>query len=494
MFTINKFKNGQNSFVLKNVTIDEILSTIKNGDENLKTILDLRLLGKSSSLYGELKISKLPTFRFNFKFKDKAINDNIIEPTGLIYLDIDDDTLLDTTNPYILASWKSLSETGLGILVKVNGLTKDNFKDNYIAIGNLLGLKLDMNACKPTQQNVLSYDKNLYENKNSIPFQAINKKVSSSIIKEKRKECIEVNDTFLKSNTIRFNNISDYFTENEDEYRIFEKKEKLCIPFIPKIIEEGSRNSIVFFLLSQYALLNTDVNGSFLKAWADIINKYCTKKLSDKELTTVINSVLKKRDEGTLELHYNKERRIIFNPKSDLTAKEKQKTTAVLMGKFKTDKTQQAINDCIDIWIYKNDGSITQKKISDKISKSIATIKRNWSPFKKHVNELNEAFKEELSDSESLVSYTTDHAIEGLKIGSKLINKQIVKEDFDLVKDEEYSDIKFVLWNGQIVYVQKKLVEKWNNNIHKKGLMKRFNKNNSNQFIFDYDVSNRLIE
>ena len=416
MFTINKFKNGQNSLVQKNITIDEALSTIKNGDENLNTILDLRKLGKSSSLYADIKISKLPTFRFNFKFNGKASNDNIIEPTGLLYLDVDGDTQIDTTNPYIFASWKSLSETGLGILVKVDGLTKDNFKDNYIAITDLLGLKVDMNACKATQQTVLSFDNNLYENKNSITFKAINQKVSSSVIKEKKEGCIELNETFLKSSKIRFNNLGDYFIDNEDEYILFKNKEKICMPFIPLLIEEGKRNTTVFSIISQYALLNPSVGNEFLKACSDKINQYCTPRISETELTHIIKRVLKKREENTLVANFNKDRRIIFNPNTKLTAKEKQKTTAILMGKFKTDRTQQTINDAIEDWAFEVDGSITQKKIASKIGMSVPTIKRNWKPFKAFVCDLNNDFKEALVDESNVLHNDSDDVSGGLKI------------------------------------------------------------------------------
>ena len=479
MFTINKFKNGQNSLVQKNETIDEVLSTIKNGDENLNTILDLRKLGKSSSLYADIKISKLPTFRFNFKFNGKASNANIIEPTGLIYLDVDGDTQIDTTNPYIFASWKSLSETGLGILVKVDGLTKDTFKDNYIAISDLLGLKVDINACKATQQTVLSFDNNLYENKNSITFQAINQKVSSSIIKEKREGCIELNDTFLKSNKLRFNNIDDYFIDNEDEYILFKNKEKICMPFIPLLIEEGKRNSTVFSIISQYALLNPSVGNEFLKACSDKINLYCTPRISESELTHIIKRVLKKREENTLVANFNKERRIIFNPNTKLTAKEKQKTTAVLMGKFKTDRTQQTINDAIEDWDFEIEGIITQIKIASKIGMSVPTIKRNWNPFKAFVCDLNNGFKEGLSNESNATYKASNDVLYGFKIepiepfvydldeanavADKFIANSEIRRNkliqLEKEKENEPDNLKEILANSSIRYLKKAFIQ-----------------------------------
>lgn len=428
MLTINTFINGKTPFINKNVTIDEALSTIKHGDSNLQTILDIRKLGKSSPVYQSIKINKLPTFRFNFKFSGKVSNKTIHVPTGIIYIDVDDTTDIDLTNPYIFACWKSLSETGLGILVKVDGLSLTNFKDTYLAISNMLGIQTDVGACKATQQNILSYDANLYQNKGSHIFQAISKKVSFTPIQEgeKRERLITVDDTFLPSDKIRFNNIDDYFEGTDGDYIVFDEKKNLCIPYIPKRIEVGQRNRTMFGVLSQYALLNpTMENGFFIKC-ANEINSHFTQKYDEEKIKSIVGGVIKKRKEGTLELYFNKERRMIFNPKSKLTVKEKQKTTAVLMGKMKTDKTQQAINDCIEDWNFEADGKITQENIALKINKSLATIKRNWSPFKELVSELNNSSKEDLMIKDKLTTLSKEDSPEVLKIDSKaVINNQI---------------------------------------------------------------------
>jgi hypothetical protein len=427
MLIINQFINGKNPIINKNLTIDEILSTIKHGDSNLQTILDIRKLGKSSPVYQNIKTSKLPTFRFNFKFSGKASNGTIDMPTGLIYIDVDDTTNIDLTNPYIFACWKSLSETGLGILVKIDGLSLINFKDTYQAIGDLLGVHTDVGACKATQQNILSYDANLYQNKGSLTFQAINKKVSFIPIQEgeKRERLITVDDTFLPSDKIRFNNIHDYFNGSDDDCIVFNNKKKLCIPFIPKRIEVGQRNRTMFGVLSQYALLNPTLESGFLAACANEINRRFTQKYEEDKIKSIVAGVIKKRSEGTLEPYFNKERRIIFNPKSKLTVKEKQKTTAVLMGKIKTDKTQQVINDYIEDWNFETDGKITQEKIAVKINKSLATIKRNWPPFKELASELNNSFKDNPIILKKLASLAKDDVSVVFKIDSEfLLNYQ----------------------------------------------------------------------
>lgn len=429
MLTINQFKNVKNSFIDKNITIDEILSTIKDGDSNRETILAIRKLGKSSTVYQKTKTHYIPTFRFNFKFEGKASNETIIEPTGLIYIDVDDSTCIDLTNPYIYASWKSLSETGLGILVKVDGLSLSNFKDTYREIGVMLGVMMDIGAGKATQQNVLSYDPDIYVNKSSFTFQAINKKVSSSVIQEgeKRERLITVNDTFLNSEKIRFNNIGDYFKDTDGDYIVFNEKKNLCIPFIPKRIHVGNRNTIMFGVLSQYALLNPTMENGFLIKCANVINNCFIQKYEEEKIKSIVAGVIKKRSEGTLEPYLNKERKIIFNPNKKISPKEKQKTTAILMGKIKTDKTQKNINNTIDDWNFQIDGKITQEKIAEKLNKSLATIKRNWSPFKEFVCKQNITFKESIITSSNYLAKIKAHPLEVIKIEPEAMTKNELK-------------------------------------------------------------------
>src|SRR5690606_35572181 len=199
--------------------------------------------------------------RFNFLFDESAANNNITEPTGLIYLDCDHtDTVPDSS--YIHAKWKSLSNTGFGILVKVNGLTLENYTDTYNNLSKLIEIVSDSGARKATQQTVLSYDPNLYYNPDSLLFDCTESIKVSSPNKEKREQCIGTNETFLNKipneDTIRSNNIDEYFTGeySELDYRVFHEKVMICSPFIPHSIEEGYRNKTLFYLLSQYALLN----------------------------------------------------------------------------------------------------------------------------------------------------------------------------------------------------------------------------------------------
>ena len=397
MYKVSKFESAKAPKVKQVLSIEDVLQIIKNGDEYLQIINTARLYGKGSAIYDNIKTNLLPSFRFNFLFEDSASNKNIIASTGLIYLDVDGvDTI--PTNDYIFASWKSLSNKGYGLLVKVDNLTLDNYSNVYNQLTEIIGINSDAGARKATQQTILSYDKNLYCNPNSNIYNySENKKVSNHPILEEREECIVTNDTFLSidSDTIQFNNIESYFTnEYENElYRVFDEKIKICSPFIPIRIEVGKRNSTLFYLLSQYALLNPKAGKQFFKAISETINKKMYPRLESNEIESIINSVLLKREDNSLKLFYNEERKILFNPNALITGKEKMKIVNQVLGNIKSQLTKETIYIALENWDFESYGAITQKKIVELTGKSIATVKRYWKEFKSYTKDLNNDYK-----------------------------------------------------------------------------------------------------
>lgn len=416
---INKFKNGESPKVVSSSKIIDIISKIKEGDENLQEIKELREIGKSNPLFDKMKMKLFPSYRFNFTFNLTAANKNIIEPTGFIYIDVDKQTTVDKSNPLIYACWKSISGTGYGILVKVDNLTLNNFKDTYHSIGYLLGIKPDLYACKATQQTIQSFDPDLYLNEASITYNAIHKKENPTIIREKTTISAPIS---YGNNKLRFNNISDHFQGKESkDFLVFgEEKIKICAPFIPQFIEKGKRNSTMFWILSQYIQLNQFASESFLIACANTINKSMVPCLTTTEIKKIINSVLKKNDEATLTLILNKERRILFNPSSVLTKKEKQKIVGQEMGKLKTEKTLSEIYKVIEGWDFDNLGKITQDKIATQLSKGVKTIKRNWAAFKSYVSDLNDDHKK--TDSVKKIKVPVEIIVE-MKVDSLEVKK-----------------------------------------------------------------------
>lgn len=376
-YITTKYKAINQPKVGKEISVEEVLQTIKNGDENLHLINEAREFGKGSVEYDKIKTYKLPTHRFNFLFKGSASNDNITVPTGLLYLDIDGADSIPQSD-YVFAQWKSLSNTGYGVLVKVDNLSTANYKYVYNELSEAIGIESDPYAGKATQQTVLSYDSNLYYNPDSTTYTYIEKeKVSSSTIKE-RKEGIGACDTFqggYEPQSIRFNNIGDYF-QDDRPYIVFKDKVWICNPFIPRTINEGSRNPILFFLLSQYALLNPNQREAFLLSIGRTIVSKMYPRLSEQELRITVSKVIKGREDKTITMHYNEERRVLFNPKVRLSHKEIMQIVNRELGDVRKELTRAIIYEALEDWDSKIDGKLTQVNVAKKARLSGATIKR----------------------------------------------------------------------------------------------------------------------
>jgi hypothetical protein len=392
-FCVNHFKNCSSPSVLGEITIEEVLHKIKHGDENLLNIKKARDYGKGHPEYDEIKKTVLPTFRFNFLFEVYANGENAVNATGLIYIDVDYNLEIPHSE-YIFAKWRSLSNTGYGILVKVDNLTLDNFKDVYASLGMILGVKVDDGARKAIQQNVLSYDPSLYCNPDSRVYECkSNKKASPNSIK-KKEECIVVNEALVHKSRFkeRIDNSYEYFVgDNSDkEYLYLEEKEKICAPFIPwHGIEEGNRNNILFRILSQFALLNPELGKDYLIAKSNYYNKKMNPNLSRNEIYSIVSSVLEKRKKETLEPYYNKERLILFNPNMELTKQQKSQIVGFVMGEKKSKLTQQAIYEILENWDFEEFGQIIQKSVISISKFSRSTVQRHWPHFKDYVEYLN---------------------------------------------------------------------------------------------------------
>lgn len=127
---INYFNNIYDPIVRGEIDIYDFLDRVKSPDMEVRhKVEQARSYHSFDKVEYDLIKRQLPCFTLNFSFRDRKLNSNIDEPTGFIYIDVDGITDIDFSNEYIFASWLSLSETGRGILVKVDGLTLENFKD-----------------------------------------------------------------------------------------------------------------------------------------------------------------------------------------------------------------------------------------------------------------------------------------------------------------------------------------------------------------------------
>ena len=112
--------------------------------------------------------------------------------SGYIYIDIDDfidkpfqdvwDILSDDGLSFVKAVWRSFGGNGIGCLIKVDGLTVDNYKSTWNSLYKLFnerfGFKLDAQTKDITRINVLSFDPDIFikADANVVPYIAVEAK------------------------------------------------------------------------------------------------------------------------------------------------------------------------------------------------------------------------------------------------------------------------------------------------------------------------------
>lgn len=403
---INTFKNIQSPQVQNEYDIFTILDYIENPEkdvlENIERARESYSLGNTIE-YDNIK-STLPCFCFNFCFNERKRNQNIKEPTGFIYIDIDGTVEIDLTHPYIFASWVSLSGNGRAVLVKVSGLTLDNFSAVYNEVSSMLNLQSDKNAKKATQFTVHSYDPQLYVNTESKTYYPISNTESNLIStnleesknvhftnnrEKKRKVASKVNIF----DDLRYNNLDEIDFKGQN-FLVYEDYEYFSKLFIPPKIPEGIRNTKLSTIAHQLLALNPQINHSLFHHYITRVNGICCEiSLPENELNQIIKSKWYSHQKENLKPIKNWKRRIVFNPdfKSDKT--EKMLIVRKEIGRIKSTKTKLSIKNCIENWNICEYGKITQTKIKECSGKGRTTLSKYWNEFKDRVSELNNLLK-----------------------------------------------------------------------------------------------------
>ena len=168
--------NGSNNRI---VEVQKVLEQIKKGFWK-KQIDDIQyhINNGDTEQADELKV-KLPAFTISATYKDKRKKENVESYSGLLHLDYDKlDNIQDVkskiiSNPYTYATFVSPSGKGLKVLVKCdNDLSTHTYAFNALRsyYDNLLGVASDKNIKDVLRICFVSYDSNMYLNKNSKVF------------------------------------------------------------------------------------------------------------------------------------------------------------------------------------------------------------------------------------------------------------------------------------------------------------------------------------
>ncbi|RXM39624.1 hypothetical protein BOQ62_10655 [Chryseobacterium sp. CH21] len=352
-------------------------------------ILKLREIDKKSKEYQAIKII-LPSICFNYTFKNNYVNsENADESTGFLYFDIDGEKDFNYDTTYITALWKSVGGNGFGLLVKVRNLVKENFKESYEHIVDILGIPYDKSCNDCSRVNIISFDTEAHYNENAVEIDL--SEFNTTIIHAVKKlPHFNSNKNknlgySLNGGNIRFNNLSDILEEkdfefNKDGYYDFGKeKVEYCKCFVPrKIVPEGLRNQRVSSYAYCLISINPDARFTNFKRYLQKYNsKSCNPPLEWEEIDEIATKIYNQR--GNVEPRNNAKRRVIYSDEIK-TLSEKQKINGRVLGNDRSEKTVKELIDCVMNWDYEKHPKITQKsliEVSDKNKKTVEKYYRN---------------------------------------------------------------------------------------------------------------------
>lgn len=390
---INVYKNVFTPQVTDQIDVYEFFDRIKNPSESVLRNIELARQLFDSGENGDYNVVKtlLPCFTLNFEFKDRKSNKNIIGPTGFIYLDVDSNDGVDITHPLVFSAWKSLSQRGWGLLVKVEGLSLQNFKSTYTSIAEALNFPVDLNAGKATQYCIHSYDKKLYVNDNSLLYKATLAGMEEGRINSPKGEHINTPSTSVSINSkrrvtqavgvnqpLRHHNLDETEFNGSDYLVYFKRKHQYARLYVPQIIYTGSRNNVLYLIGYQLRALNPWIGEARFSSLLHGLNeKACEIPLPEKEVDRLVFNILS-IEEDELQPILNAECRLVFNPESKLSKSLRRTITNGVLGQIKSNRTINELQKVVKKWDSKANGKLTQKKLATVSGKNIKTVEKYY--------------------------------------------------------------------------------------------------------------------
>jgi hypothetical protein len=374
----------------------------KEGREEIPDLLKARDLGKNHSSYRYIKTQKLPCTAINFNYKNNYIKgENIDTSTGYLYIDIDNIADIQFNTTYICAYWRSLSNNGYTVIVKVDGLTKENFKPATLEIAKSLELPYDSAAISIDRLTVLSYDENAYFNDNTEIIN-VNDVLNISIngnppaITVPQKQDVKIDDEKvshficnkyllsgcnLNGTKLRFDNLQE-LKENIDisfdENGVCDLKQNK-LPFVktffPTKVKEGNRENFLKSFIYNLRGLNPNIDKENFEKYIHYINKNKMQiPLPYNEVKSCIEKVYEKQNK--IELKSNASKRFFFDETKPMAKSEKQSFVGKYVSKDKVVKSKAKIRDALENWNFEELGKMSIRNIAKKSELSKSTVEK----------------------------------------------------------------------------------------------------------------------
>ncbi|MES2265571.1 MAG: primase alpha helix C-terminal domain-containing protein [Bacteroidota bacterium] len=401
---LNEYDNIRTSKISKTTTIEQWFDLIKKSEYSA-SITAARPFGKKHPMYVNVKYS-VPAITYNFTFQSMKSNATISGATGLMYIDVDDLSYdinsLDTSK--VFAYYKSFGGAGYSIIVQVDNLSLENYSSTYGFILDDLGLSdfFDLGAKKATQFNVLSYDPDLFINYDSFVFTAtdtiseIENESPSIIIKEKKIYKAEGDSSIANSyQPIRYNNLNEI--EIIGNYAFNWSGWVYVDAWLPynRKIEMGKRNNTLLSYTNNLVWLNPQLSEqSMYNILCAVNNKKCEEPLDKAQVKSIVRSIFRYKESGTLNPKFNtRKRKILFANQTGLSREQKLEICRTLLAEKKQNDSLQKIDVAIREWDFEANGKITIRAVVKVAKMSYKTVVKYWSEFKEDVKQLNDNSK-----------------------------------------------------------------------------------------------------
>jgi hypothetical protein len=389
-YKLDFFNCTKNCNVIKQISVYDWFDFIKRGDFSIE-ILSARSGNKD---YNEVKTKIVPCVTYNFTFNKYKNIENILNPTGLLYIDIDapDFNINNIDKKLVFAFYKSFGGKGYSIIVKVDNLSQNNFDETYAYICGQLGISdyVDLGAKKTTQFNVVSFDKELYLNADSKIFKSIN---ITPLSKTKREEKAYSTQWGVNGNSVRFDNRDDYLQNKQDFVKNLEGFDFIQAKLLYKKVSKN-RNNILLAYCTNIVCLNPNIYEDRLHSILSAVNfNNFTNPVDESQLQRIIQSVLKYKKEGILYPCGVIKRKALFGENCTLSKNEKLAVCREVSAESKEKISKEKIRSILDSWDFNNINKITQKAIYENHPISKKTVEKYYREFKKEIEFLNNTCK-----------------------------------------------------------------------------------------------------
>lgn len=375
-------------------TIDDIIRHVINNPKK-DIIEEMRCLNRDSNEYKAMK-KKLPYVSPSGFFSKIRKNENLIEPSGILYYDVDsDDQRGEELKEYVIDKYAhllymcglSVSGKGLFIYIKVNGLTKENFSAVYEHVKTkiLKDIKTDNNAKGISRAHVIPYDPHVYVNHNcSIDVEDLDIVYTPSTyigtlsIRNEEKIGYTPDVPFLSKDIIW-----PYIKHETYEYRgdmVFdiEPVDNLKL-YIPKFIPDGKKHKIFRGIVNGLVMNNPDITLFHVLSVINYVNERCTgnRPMDMREMIRTVEAEYK-RILQTGEIKSKTSLKLVhLNKNLKLPKDEKIRIANQVNGLIKKYESVKRIEEARADILSK--GKKVTKRFVAAVSKlSSKTVKRNW--------------------------------------------------------------------------------------------------------------------